>query len=73
MNEPGVRKRSLTVAGHRTSISLEDEFWSALREIADARGLSISQLIAHIDSTRKPAQGLSSAVRIFVLDCYRRG
>jgi predicted DNA-binding ribbon-helix-helix protein len=61
-----VKKRSLVVAGHSTSISLEDAFWSALREITEARKSSLAGLVAEIDSTRGEAN-LSSAIRVFVL------
>jgi predicted DNA-binding ribbon-helix-helix protein len=70
-----VRKRSVVLAGHRTSISLEAEFWLALRDVAGARGLSVNALVAAIDAGRgagRPAN-LSSALRVFILDCYRRG
>ena len=60
-------KRSLTIRGHRTSISVEDAFWTALREIADARGASLASLIAEIDAARQPSTNLSSAIRLFVL------
>lgn len=66
-----MKKRSLTIAGHRTSIALEPEFWSALDEIAAARGLSLSQLIAEIDEARENAN-LSSALRVTVLAWYRQ-
>lgn len=61
-----MRKRSLQIAGHRTSISLEDAFWTALREIAAARGSSLAGLVAAVDATRGEAN-LSSAIRVFVL------
>ncbi len=64
-----LRKRSVTVAGHRTSVSLEAPFWDALKEIADARGLSLNALIAEVDGTR--ADNLSSALRVFVLAALR--
>jgi len=60
-----VRKRSVTIAGHRTSVSLESEFWDELTEIAKARGISLNRLIAEIDQTREA--NLSSAIRLFVL------
>jgi predicted DNA-binding ribbon-helix-helix protein len=66
-----VRKRSVVIAGHRTSISLEEEFWTALRQVAERRGLSVNALVREIDAAR--AGNLSSALRLFVLDCYRRG
>ncbi|HEY1736160.1 MAG TPA: ribbon-helix-helix domain-containing protein [Methylovirgula sp.] len=59
-------KRSLAIAGHRTSISLEDAFWDGLRQIADERKLSVAALVAEIDATRG-ANNLSSAIRVFVL------
>ena len=64
-------KRSITIAGHRTSISLEDEFWRALGEIAAARGKSPSALAAEIDKTRPSGTNLSSAIRLFVLAWHR--
>jgi predicted DNA-binding ribbon-helix-helix protein len=65
-----VGKRSLTVAGHRTSISLEDAFWSGLRDIAAARASTVAGLVAEIDRGRGAAN-LSSAIRVFVLDHFR--
>ncbi|MBP1180680.1 ribbon-helix-helix domain-containing protein [Methylobacterium sp. PvR107] len=66
----GVTKRSVMIAGHRTSVSLEDAFWTALREVAEARGQSVQALIGAIDA-RRGAQNLSSAIRVFVLDAVR--
>lgn len=65
-----VVKRSVAIAGHKTSISLEDAFWKGLKEIAAQRGLTLSQMIETIDSER-PGGNLSSAIRLFVLDHYR--
>ena len=65
-----MRKRSLEIAGHRTSISLEDAFWNALRGIARARGLSLAGLVAQIDAARA-GENLSSAIRVFVLETVR--
>ena len=67
-----VAKRSLTVAGHRTSVSLEDAFWTGLRDIAAARNLPLAALVAEIDRSRGGAN-LSSAIRVFVLDAFRNG
>jgi predicted DNA-binding ribbon-helix-helix protein len=65
-----VVKRSIVIAGHKTSVSLEDSFWRGLKEIARGRDLTLSGMIAAIDSER--AQGnLSSAIRLFVLETYR--
>jgi predicted DNA-binding ribbon-helix-helix protein len=64
-------KHSLTLHGHRTSISLEPEFWAAFRQIAADRGLPLNQLAAEIDDARKGDAGLASAIRVFVLDHYR--
>ena len=66
-----IRKRSVLIAGHPTSLSLEVEFWSALRDIARQRGLSLNRLVAAVDAERRG--NLSSALRVFVLDCCRRG
>jgi len=60
-------KHSVTLRGHRTSISLEDEFWLALRNIARQQGRAINELVAEIDETRGTQTGLASAIRLFVL------
>ncbi len=77
MEDPAeaVNKRSVVLAGHRTSISLEAEFWQALREVARVRRLSVNALVAAIDAGRGPGRpvNLSSALRVFILDCYRSG
>jgi predicted DNA-binding ribbon-helix-helix protein len=65
-----IRKRSLTVAGHRTSISLEEPFWRALREVAAEQGCSTAELVARIDAARG-AGGLSSAIRVYLLEYVR--
>jgi len=65
-----MRKHSLVIAGHRTSISLEDAFWLALRDIAQARGIPLARLAAEIDAKRGEAN-LSSAIRVFVLNTLR--
>jgi predicted DNA-binding ribbon-helix-helix protein len=65
-----VKKRSVMVGGHKTSISLENEFWDALNLIARTRNTSISILLGPI-ATERP-QNLSSAVRVFILDYYRK-
>lgn len=65
-------KRSLTIAGHRTSIALEAEFWSALEELALERGLTLPQLVREIDETRA-GPNLSSALRVAVLKRWRPG
>ena len=66
-----VVKRSIVIAGHRTSISLEDSFWKALKDIAKTRGETLSDIVAAIDD-RRHGGNLSSAIRVFVLDHYRR-
>ncbi|HEX3423145.1 MAG TPA: ribbon-helix-helix domain-containing protein [Sphingomicrobium sp.] len=63
-------KRSIVIAGHKTSVSIEDAFWTALKEIAQARQQSVAELIGSIDGARRGAN-LSSAIRVFVLDYYR--
>ena len=65
-----VKKRSIAIAGHKTSISLENEFWDALREIAAQQGATMSALVSTLDSDRQHPN-LSSAIRLFVLDHYR--
>lgn len=64
-------KRSLTLQGHRTSVSLEDEFWHAFRDIAAKRGQPLNALAAEIDESRDLDTGLASAIRLFVLRHYR--
>ena len=63
-------KRSFTIAGHRTSISLETEFWEALKAVAAAEQIPVAKLIARIDDSRG-GSGLSSAVRVWVLNYFR--
>ena len=65
-----VIKRSIVIAGHKTSVSLEDAFWKGLKEIAVGRDTTLSDLVAEID-TGRPHGNLSSAIRLFVLDHYR--
>ena len=65
-----VIKRSIVVAGRKTSVSLEDAFWEGLKEIADERQLTLSDLVGEIDAHRQHAN-LSSAIRLFVLGRYR--
>lgn len=67
-----MRKHSLDIAGHRTSISLEDAFWDALRGVALQEGLSLAGLVARIDAERADAN-LSSAIRVYVLQRARGG
>lgn len=62
----GPIKRSITIAGHRTSLSLEEEFWTALKTLATAEHKSTAELIAAVDETRGD-RNLSSAVRVFIL------
>lgn len=69
MKSPVV-KRSIVIAGHKTSVSLEEAFWKGLKEIATARDLTLSDLVASIDTDRHNGN-LSSAIRLFVLDHYR--
>lgn len=64
-------KRSLTLKGHRTSVSLETEFWLAFREIAEGKGIAINVLAAEIDANRGMDAGLASAIRLFVLAHYK--
>ena len=65
-----VKKRSVVIGHHRTSISLEDDFWTSLRQIARSRQVTISHLIASLDASRENSN-LSSAIRVFILGHYR--
>jgi len=65
-DDASVLKRSVAIAGHRTSVSLEAPFWDALKDIAAARGVSVQALVGEIDAGRAGAN-LSSAIRVFVL------
>ncbi|WP_112323330.1 ribbon-helix-helix domain-containing protein [Oceanibium sediminis] len=65
------KKRSLTLKGHRTSVSLEDAFWHAFRAIAQEQGKPINVLAAEIDAARGVEAGLAGAIRLYVLDWYR--
>ena len=69
MKSPVV-KRSIVIAGHKTSVSLEDAFWRGLKDIATSRNMTLSEMVASIDTGRKQGN-LSSAIRLFVLDFYR--
>ena len=64
-----MRKHSLVIAGHATSVSLEQEFWDVLKEIADKRGIALAALIAEVDEAR--GENLSSALRLYVLRYLR--
>ncbi|MBZ9602823.1 ribbon-helix-helix domain-containing protein [Phyllobacterium chamaecytisi] len=67
----GVRKRSVTIRGHRTSFSLEDPFYEIIASIATSRGVTLAGLIAEIDESRDRSSNLSSALRIYALDWVR--
>jgi predicted DNA-binding ribbon-helix-helix protein len=69
MKSPVV-KRSIVIAGHKTSVSLEDAFWKGLKDIANGRELTLSDVVASIDTNRRHGN-LSSAIRLFVLDHFR--
>lgn len=69
MKSPVV-KRSIVIAGHKTSVSLEQAFWTALKDIAAARGTTLSELVAALDSQRRHGN-LSSAIRLFVLEHFQ--
>lgn len=64
-----VRKRSVMIAGHPTSITLEEPFWAALKELAAKEDIAVNTLIERIDAER--TGNLSSAIRVFVLDAFR--
>jgi predicted DNA-binding ribbon-helix-helix protein len=63
-------KRSIVVAGHKTSVSLEEAFWNGMREISSLRDMTLSELVGEIDRNREQGN-LSSAIRLFVLDYFR--
>lgn len=65
------KKHSLTLRGHRTSVSLEDEFWIAFRKIAEEQSIPINVLAARIDEERGVTAGLATAIRLFVLAHYQ--
>ncbi|MCW5680735.1 MAG: ribbon-helix-helix domain-containing protein [Xanthobacteraceae bacterium] len=69
MKSPVV-KRSIVIAGHKTSVSLEDAFWDALKQIAHERKVTLSDVVQEVDQKRKQGN-LSSAIRLFVLDHFR--
>ena len=69
MKSPVV-KRSIVIAGHKTSVSLEDAFWRGLKDIAASRGVTLAEIVGSIDSDRRHGN-LSSAIRLYVLDFYR--
>jgi predicted DNA-binding ribbon-helix-helix protein len=66
------QKRSLTLHGHRTSVSLEEAFWLAFRDLAARRALTLNALAAEIDDARDPATGLASAIRVAILTDLQR-
>ena len=70
MKTSSIKKRSIRIAGHNTSVSIEDEFWDSLREIARQRGTTLPRLIDDIDMEKK-SENLASTLRIFVLRYYR--
>ncbi len=66
-------KRSLTLQRHRTSVSLEEAFWTEFRRLAEAEGKSVNRLAAEIDATRTPPGSLASAIRVYVLEAVKAG
>ncbi len=67
----GPQKHSLTLRGHRTSVTLEPAFWQAFREIAAEKDIAINVLAAQIDASREEGVGLASAIRVYVLHYFR--
>ena len=65
-----VAKRSIVVAGHKTSVSLEEAFWNGMKEISGLRNMTLSELVGEIDNNRQQGN-LSSAIRLFVLDYFK--
>ncbi len=64
---PALAKRSMTLAGHRTSVALEPEFWAALDALAAGQGIALAALVAEVDAARPPGQPLASALRLTAL------
>ena len=71
MMKSAILKRSIVLRGHKTSVSLEDEFWLALKEIASLRQITTTELISQVDASRSPGN-LSSTLRIMVLSHFRQ-
>ncbi|TBW38683.1 aryl-sulfate sulfotransferase [Siculibacillus lacustris] len=67
-----MEKRSMTIAGHRTSVALEPEYWQVLERIAAARGRTLATLVAEIDGARAPTRNLASAIRVAILTAPER-
>lgn len=67
-----MRKRSVLLQGHKTSITMEDAFWDAIKTIADQSHCSVNTVIADIDAQRDPSANLSSCVRVYILEWYRK-
>jgi predicted DNA-binding ribbon-helix-helix protein len=73
MSDARPRKRSLTLKGHRTSVSLEDAFWAEFQRLAARNGRSVNDLAAEIDADRGVSAGLASAIRVYVLAAVKAG
>ena len=67
------RKHSLTLRGHRTSVSLEEAFWAELQRLAETRAMSVNELVADIDAQRGATSGLAAAIRVHVLTAVKAG
>jgi predicted DNA-binding ribbon-helix-helix protein len=70
MRKGDLKKRSMSIAGHDTSLSLEEGFWAGLKEIAESRAMTLSALVREIDKSRTQ-ENLSSAIRVYVLRYFR--
>jgi predicted DNA-binding ribbon-helix-helix protein len=70
LSKSPIAKRSVFIGDRKTSVSLEDEFWTAIRQIAAEKGITTAKMFEHIDMTRAREQNLSSAIRLFVLDHF---
>ncbi len=67
-----MKKRSLTLFGHRTSITLEEAFWVSLQEIANVKNMSLQKLVEELDETRRGGGNLSSHLRVYILEYYKK-
>ena len=68
-----IKNHSMTILGHRTSITLEEEFYTSLRHIAEERSMSMASLVAEIEQNKEASYNLSSAIRVFILNYYKTG
>jgi len=71
MRPSSVERRSVAIAGRKTSVTLEEEFWDEIRNICAQRGVTLNRLVSKIDAEHRQGHNLSSAIRLFVLDHFK--